>query len=38
MFQITVSRRHNVKQDGLRAIKEILDEDCIFENFKTKQP
>ena len=49
MFQITVSRGHDVKQDGLRAIKEILDEDSeiniyfvlpkdIFENFKTKQP
>lgn len=48
MFQVTVSRRHGVKQDGLRAIKEILDENSdiniyfvlpkdIFENFKTKQ-
>src|SRR5688572_26473985 len=25
MFQVTVSRKHVVKQDGLRAIKEILD-------------
>ncbi|CAG8673861.1 1455_t:CDS:2, partial [Funneliformis caledonium] len=49
MFQITVSRRHGVKQDGLRAIKEVLDEDSDiniyfvvpkdkFGNFKTKQP
>ncbi|CAG8676130.1 16323_t:CDS:2 [Funneliformis mosseae] len=48
MFQVTVSRRHGVKQDGLRAIKKVLDEDSdiniyfvlpkdIFENFKTKQ-
>jgi len=49
MFQVTVSKRHGVKQDGLRAIMDILDEDSdiniyfvlpkdIFENFKTKQP
>lgn len=45
MFQITVSRRHKINQDGLRAIKGILDRDSeisiyfvlpsdIFEKFK----
>ena len=48
MFQITVAKRHTVKQDGLREIEKILDFDSeiniyfvlprdIFENFKTKQ-
>jgi hypothetical protein len=27
IFQVTVSKKHSIKQDGLRAIKSILDED-----------
>jgi hypothetical protein len=48
VFQITVAKRHTVKQDGLRGIKEILDFNSeiniyfvlpkdTFENFKTEQ-
>ncbi|CAG8621398.1 13109_t:CDS:2, partial [Funneliformis mosseae] len=48
LFQVTVSRKHSIKQDGLRAIKDILDENyCvkiyfvllreIFKTFKRKQ-
>ncbi|CAI2175444.1 2944_t:CDS:2 [Funneliformis geosporum] len=48
LFQVTVSRKHSIKQDGLRAIKGILDEDFdvriyfvlpseIFRTFKRKQ-
>jgi hypothetical protein len=50
MFQVAISRRHKINQDGLRAIKEILDGGDseiniyfvlprdIFEKFKTKHP
>ncbi|CAG8634710.1 14474_t:CDS:1 [Funneliformis mosseae] len=47
LFQVTVSRKHSIKQDGLRAIKDILDENFdvriyfilpreIFRTFKRK--
>jgi hypothetical protein len=49
MFQVTISRSHGLKQDGLRAIKGILDFHSdinvyfvlpkdIYETFKKKQP
>jgi hypothetical protein len=48
LFQITISRKHSIKQDGLRAIKDIIDEKFgvniyfvlpreIFKTFKRKQ-